>query len=149
MVIFYFPCFSPVLFTAPNVYSLPGTDKLLHENSPQYSFGSRTEIDKPSDTPGAFCFCFVLSFFHMHCKCLFNNIFKNHVYIQHIILMQFFNYAKFSLWVAPLSTLTYNEVFIDLYHTCRTSLLLLLKNVLQDVAFYQLFSHSIIFSSVF
>lgn len=38
--------------TAPNVYSLPGIDKALHENSPKFSFGSRPDTQKPCDTPG-------------------------------------------------------------------------------------------------
>lgn len=37
---------------APNVYNVPVSDKVLHENSPKYSFGNKVQLDKPSDTPG-------------------------------------------------------------------------------------------------
>ena len=41
-----------MLLLAPNVYKVNAADKVLHENSPKHSFGQRTNIDKPLDTPG-------------------------------------------------------------------------------------------------
>lgn len=38
--------------TAPNVYKVDVADKVLHENSPKHSFGHRTNLEKPLDTPG-------------------------------------------------------------------------------------------------
>lgn len=43
-LIFYFP--------APNIYKVDIADKVLHENSPRHSFGHRTNLEKPLDTPG-------------------------------------------------------------------------------------------------
>lgn len=46
----YFQVF--ICFIAPNAYNAPVADKVLHENSPRYSFGHKVDIGKPSDTPG-------------------------------------------------------------------------------------------------
>lgn len=39
------------IFAAPNVYDVPKADKIL-DKSHKYSFGVKTPIEKPSDTPG-------------------------------------------------------------------------------------------------
>lgn len=39
-------------FLAPNVYKVDIADKVLHESSPKHSFGARTNIEKPNNTPG-------------------------------------------------------------------------------------------------
>lgn len=44
------------LFLAPNVYNVPDSEKKLHEHAPKYSFGVKTPIEKPSDTPGLLWF---------------------------------------------------------------------------------------------
>lgn len=40
------------LFLAPNVYNVPESERRLHDNAPKYTFGLKTPIEKPSDTPG-------------------------------------------------------------------------------------------------
>lgn len=37
---------------APNSYNLQDADKTMHENSPKYTFGAKTNGEKPLDTPG-------------------------------------------------------------------------------------------------
>lgn len=39
-------------FVAPNAYNSPVADKVLHENSPRYTFGAKINYEKPQDTPG-------------------------------------------------------------------------------------------------
>lgn len=39
------------IFAAPNVYDVPKADKIL-DNSHKYTFGVKTAIEKPSETPG-------------------------------------------------------------------------------------------------
>lgn len=43
-----------LIFSAPNAYNAPVADKVLHENSPRYTFGNKVNVGKPLDTPGLF-----------------------------------------------------------------------------------------------
>lgn len=44
-----------MIYSVPYIYPAPGSyepEKVNHEHSPAYSFGSRTNHEKPSETPG-------------------------------------------------------------------------------------------------
>lgn len=37
---------------APGDYSPEKSEKVMHDNSPKYTFGLKTQVDKPNATPG-------------------------------------------------------------------------------------------------
>jgi len=43
----------PDLTPAPGDYNPEKSQKVVHDNSPKYTFGLKTQVEKPSQTPGA------------------------------------------------------------------------------------------------
>ena len=41
------------LTPAPGDYNPEKSEKVVHDNSPKYTFGLKTQVEKPSETPGA------------------------------------------------------------------------------------------------
>lgn len=41
------------LYLAPNSYNVQEADKILHDTSPRFTFGSKVNGEKPLDTPGS------------------------------------------------------------------------------------------------
>lgn len=39
-------------FPAPGDYDPDKAEKVIHDNAPKYTFGLKTNVDKPVDTPG-------------------------------------------------------------------------------------------------
>lgn len=44
----------PDNFPAPGDYNPDKAEKVIHDNSPKYTFGLKTNVGKPVDTPGEF-----------------------------------------------------------------------------------------------
>lgn len=46
----------PDNFPAPGDYNPDKAEKVIHDNSPKYTFGLKTNVEKPLETPGKFIF---------------------------------------------------------------------------------------------
>jgi hypothetical protein len=44
----------PENFPAPGDYNPDKAEKVIHDNAPRYTFGLKTNVEKPVDTPGMF-----------------------------------------------------------------------------------------------
>lgn len=51
----------PENFPAPGDYDPDKAEKVIHDNSPKYTFGLKTNKEKPIDTPGNHAFHFGLN----------------------------------------------------------------------------------------
>lgn len=55
----------PENFPAPGDYNPDKAGKVIHDNSPKYTFGLKTNVEKPLDTPGKSAD--IITRFYLHC----------------------------------------------------------------------------------
>jgi hypothetical protein len=52
------------LTPAPGDYNPEKSEKVVHDNSPKYTFGLKTQVEKPSQTPGIASVMIWIHYFH-------------------------------------------------------------------------------------
>jgi hypothetical protein len=52
------------LTPAPGDYNLGKSEKVVHDTSPKYTFGFKTQVEKPSQTPGIVSVMICMHYFH-------------------------------------------------------------------------------------